>query len=209
MVPPKVLPNACQPEDVGLGAFIMHAPHLEIGLPLPPCPRCGWKSVDKEMVTSNGVCPARRVYASEVDEWLGGVSLCCGICLTKKEKLQAKVDEFDEDDKHEYAEEYTEAEAAVKAATYCYRSYNPKSIELYAERYDWWVESLEYVVLNKRTAITRSLARRIKRGCTKGSNPTDLAEELLELKSEMFDSLQKQVRCCTLLALTLTLTVAI
>jgi hypothetical protein len=31
------------------------------------------------------------------------------------------------------------------------------------------------------------------RSCTKGSNPTDLAEEMLELKSEMFDSLQAQV----------------
>ena len=45
-----------------------------------------------------------------------------------------------------------EIQAAIKAAPYCYRSYNPASIKLYAERYAWWVESLEYVVLNKRTA---------------------------------------------------------
>ena len=48
-------------------------------------------------------------------------------------------------------------------------------------------------MLNKRTAITRPLARRIMRGCTKGSNPTDLAEELLELKAETFNSLEAQV----------------
>ena len=83
-----------------------------------------------------------------------------------------------------------EVQAAIKAETYCYRSYNPASIKLYAERYAWWVESLEYVVLNKRTAVTRPLARRIMRGCTKGSNPTDLAEELLELKAETFNSLE-------------------
>ena len=48
-------------------------------------------------------------------------------------------------------------------------------------------------MLNKRTAVTRPLARRIMRGCTKGSNPTDLAEELLELKAETFNSLEAQV----------------
>ena len=194
IVPPKILPSACQPELVGLGAMHMHAPHLELGLPLPPCPRCGWKSVDGGRVTSRGLCPARRIYAAEVDEWLGGFRLFCGICFDKKEELKAELNILDE----EYDEEYAEAEAAVKAATYIYRSYNPESIRLYAERYDWWVESLEYVVLNKRTAITRSLSRRIMRACTKGSNPTDLAEELLELKSETFDSLQKQVHCTVL-----------
>ena len=40
VVPPKVLPNGCQPEHIGLGAFHMHAPHLEMGFVLPPCPRC-------------------------------------------------------------------------------------------------------------------------------------------------------------------------
>ena len=132
------------------------------------------------------------MYTPEVDEWLGGFSFCCGICRDKKEKLKAKLADLDED---EDAEEYEEVKAEMKAATYCYRSYNPKSIEFYAERYSWWVESLEYVVLNKRTAVTRPLARRIMRSCTKGSNPTDLAEELLELKAETFDSLQAQVSC--------------
>ena len=36
-----------------------------------------------------------------------------------------------------------EIQAAIKAAPYCYRSYNPASIKLYAERYAWWVESLD------------------------------------------------------------------
>jgi hypothetical protein len=73
------------------------------------------------------------------------------------------------------------------------RSYNPKSLELYAQRYYWYVASLPYVVLNRRTAVTRPIARRIMRACQAGSNPTDLAEELLELKSEWFDLLRAQV----------------
>lgn len=48
------------------------------------------------------------------------------------------------------------------------------------------------MILNKRTAIKRSLARRIVRGCAKNSNPNDLAEEMLELKSEYISSLQAQ-----------------
>ena len=108
VVPPQLLPNACQPEHIGLGIFHMHAPQLEMGLPLPPCPRCGWKSVDKQRVSLNGLCPARRVYAAEVDEWLGGYSLCCGICHDKKEELKSKLEHLDED---EDAEEYEAARA--------------------------------------------------------------------------------------------------
>ena len=90
-------------EHIGLGAFHMHAPHLEMGLPLPPCPRCGWKSVDKQKVISRGLCPARRVYAPEVDEWLGGFSLRCGFCYDKQQSLKSRLAELDEDDD---AEEY-------------------------------------------------------------------------------------------------------
>lgn len=53
--------------------------------------------------------------------------------------------------------------------------------------------SLPFVVLNKRTAVTRPLARRIERACSGKSNPTDLADELLEYKSEWFDALRAQV----------------
>ena len=60
-----------------------------------------------------------------------------------------------------------------------------------------WVESRPYIILNKRTAIKRSLARRIMRACAKNSNPSDLAEELLELKSEYLTSLQAQERAPT------------
>lgn len=73
------------------------------------------------------------------------------------------------------------------------RSYNPKSLELYAQRYYWYVAAMPYVVLNRRTAVTRVLARRIVRACSEHGNPTDLAEELLELKSEWFDVLRAQV----------------
>ena len=34
------------------------------------------------------------------------------------------------------------------------RSYNPKSLELYAQRYYWYVAALPYVVLNRRTATS-------------------------------------------------------
>ena len=53
--------------------------------------------------------------------------------------------------------------------------------------------ALPYVVLNRRTAVVRPLARRIMRACQAGSNPTDLAEELLEMKTESFDLLRAQV----------------
>ena len=88
------------------------------------------------------------------------------------------------------AAELQGANAAVKAATYTYRSYNPRSLELYAQRYYCYVRALPWVVLNQRTAITRVLARRIM---TPGSNPTSLAKQLLESKSEWFDGLRAQV----------------
>ena len=52
---------------------------------------------------------------------------------------------------------------------------------------------MKVIVLNRRTAVTRELARRIMRACHANSNPTDLAEELLESKSECFDLLRAQV----------------
>ena len=45
-------------------------------------------------------------------------------------------------------------------------------------------------MLNQRTAITRVLARRIM---VPGSNPTFLAKQLLESKTEWFDGLRAQV----------------
>ena len=146
--PPKLLPkNGCQPEHIGLGAFHMHAPHLEMGLPLPPCPRCGWKSVDQKRVSTNGICPARRVYASEIDEWVGGHHLQCGLYYDMRQERLERVESLAADDFSTPAE-MVEALASVKAAKYCYRSYNPTSLKLYAARYEWWVRSLDYVILN-------------------------------------------------------------
>jgi hypothetical protein len=54
-------------------------------------------------VISRGLCPARRVYAPEVDEWLGGFSLRCGFCYDKQQSLKSRLAELDEDDD---AEEY-------------------------------------------------------------------------------------------------------
>ena len=90
-------------------------------------------------------------------------------------------------------QELEAAAKAFKAATWSYRSYNELSVHLYAQRYDWYIYSLPYVVLNKRTAISMSLARRIKRACTRYSNPTDLADELSSRKGEIFDTLRNQV----------------
>ena len=69
------------------------------------------------------------------------------------------------------------------------------------------MRALPWVVLNQRTAITRVLARRIM---TPGSNPTSLAKQLLESKSEWFDGLRAQVAPPALtLTLTLTLTLSL
>jgi len=50
-------------------------------------------------------------------------------------------------------------DAEVKAMTYSYRSYNPKSLKLYAERYPGYVASLPYIITTRRTAVTRRLTR--------------------------------------------------
>ena len=91
---------------------------------------------------------------------------------------------------HVQEAELQQARAAIKEATYSYRSYNSRSLELYAQRYYWYVASLPYLVLNSRTAISRVLARRVMQP---GSNPTKLAKELLESKTEWFDSLRATV----------------
>ena len=87
--------------------------------------------------------------------------------------------------------EVRQAKAAVKEATYTYRSYNPQSLQLYAQRYYWWVTALPFVVLNCRTAVTRVLAWRIM---LPGNNPTNLSKQLLESKTEWFDGVHAQVR---------------
>ena len=190
--PYPIIGGGCAPESIGVGAVHIFAPHLHMGLPLPPCPRHGWRSVDEQKLRTHGCCPARRVFAQTCDEWLSGVRIICGICEGEKREAEEVLAEMEEDDEMEGTSELQEARAEVADITYSYRSYNPKSIELYAQRYYWYIASLPYVVLNKRTAVTRVLARRIMRACAAGSNPTDMAEELLELKSEWFDLLRAQ-----------------
>lgn len=191
--PPDLLRSGCKPAFVGLGTVHVCAPHLHMGLPLPPCPRHGWAAVDSGNVHQWGWCAARRVFAETADEWLIGQKLVCDACKAEHDVAQEELDEL-KDDLDPDGTEVAAAEAAVKAATYTYRSYNPISLQFYAERYYWYVASLPYVVLNRRTAVTRSLARRIMRAQGSGSsNPTDLATELLETKSEWFDLLRAQV----------------
>jgi hypothetical protein len=86
-------------------------------------------------------------------------------------------------------DQITAKERALSKKFYRYRSYNPTSMLLYAERYAWFVASLPFVITNRRTAVTRSLTRRLKRGCATRSNPTDIADELAERKSEVFHTL--------------------
>ena len=191
--PDDLLASGCRPELIGVGAVHICAPHLHLGLPLPPCPRHGWASVDGKRVRPKGCfSPARRVYASTADEWLAGVRIYCEMCEEEKTEAQRVVAELEEEGHDD--EELSEARRDVNNACCSYMSYNPESLALYAQRYYWYVAALPYVVLNKCTAVTRPLARRIMRACQAGGNPTDLAEELLELKSEWFDLLRAQAR---------------
>jgi hypothetical protein len=56
--PPDVLKKGCDRKLIGVGPCHVHAPHLYLGLPKPPCPKCGWASVDKGAVVTNGWCDA-------------------------------------------------------------------------------------------------------------------------------------------------------
>ena len=146
--PPDVLRGGCQPAHIGLGACHVHSPHKFLGLPHPPCPNGhGWKAVDQGKVRTSGRCPARRVYADAIDEWVCGDLMICDLCLAERERRQAALDELREsaDEGLDVEDEIEEAEAAVKAAVYSYRSYDPRSIALYAQRYAWCVLTFERV----------------------------------------------------------------
>jgi hypothetical protein len=52
--PNNLLGGRCQPKDIGVSQVHIFAPHLHLGLPFPPCPSCGWRSVDDKMVTTKG-----------------------------------------------------------------------------------------------------------------------------------------------------------
>ena len=136
--PRDVVKSGCDRSFIGVGACHVYAPHLYLGLPLPPCPTCGWKAVDRKRVTTRGMCPARRVYDEGIDDWLVGFKCVCHIC---KEKHDGAAEELKDLEKDVFStpEELAEARAAVKAATYCYRSYNHESMRFYAERYSWYV----------------------------------------------------------------------
>ena len=66
--PPDVSRMRCNPDFIGVGRLHVHAPHVYLDLPLPPCPYgCGWTAVDENKVTTNGPTPARRVFGGAVD----------------------------------------------------------------------------------------------------------------------------------------------
>ena len=78
--PKGVLIGRCQPGDISVTQAHVHAPHKSLCLALPPCPVCGWDSVDTNMVTTNGTADARRVYGLEEDWWVIGQRMLCKIC---------------------------------------------------------------------------------------------------------------------------------
>ena len=133
--PPDVSKSGCNPAYIGVGRVHVHAPHLFLGFAKPPCPTCGWKSVDQDTIKTKGVCPARRVYAAEMDEWVAGQLMLCTVCKQGSDRLKGEWEELRESYQDDKASEVTEAKAAWKARTYTYRSYNKKSLKFYAERY--------------------------------------------------------------------------
>ena len=52
--PKDVLKAGCDRDLIGVGACHVHAPHLYLGLPKPPCPKHGWCSVDKGCIIALG-----------------------------------------------------------------------------------------------------------------------------------------------------------
>ena len=70
--PPDISKSGCNLAYIGVGKLHVHAPHLFLGYAMPPCPTCGWKSVDNDTIKTKGVCPARRVYAAEIDKYVSG-----------------------------------------------------------------------------------------------------------------------------------------
>ena len=93
--PDNLLASGCKKACVGLGAVHICAPHLHLGLPLPPCPKHGWASVDRKKLRTRGFCPARRVYAPTVDEWLVGVVICCEMCKDEKREAEERLAELE------------------------------------------------------------------------------------------------------------------
>ena len=137
--PPDISKSGCDPAYIGVGKLHVHAPHLFLGYAKPPCPTCGWKSVDNDTIKTKGVCPARRVYAAEIDEYVSGLKMLCTVCKQGSDRLKTEWQElrdyYEDVEQVETASDVKEAEAAWKAKTYTYRSYNKESLKLYAERY--------------------------------------------------------------------------
>ncbi len=78
-----MLKSRCDPELIGVGPCHVHHPRGILGLPLPPCPTHGWKSVDEQHIITNGCTSGRRVYSGDgIDEWVIGQSLICKLCQT-------------------------------------------------------------------------------------------------------------------------------
>ena len=119
--PYQLVGGGCQAEHIGLGPVHLVVPHLHMGLPLPPCPKHGWPSVDQGKLRTRGWCPARRCCEPTVDSWIAGVCITCDLCEDEKRKAQERLAKLEEDGDLEGTEELAEARAEVAAATYSYR----------------------------------------------------------------------------------------
>ena len=95
--PKDVIKSGCDRKLIGVGACHIHAPNRYLGLPLPPCPKHGWPSVDQNHVKPNGFCPARRVYGEGVDEWVVGNLELCGLCKQEHDQLENELKELKQD----------------------------------------------------------------------------------------------------------------
>ena len=58
----ELIGSGCDRNLIGLGPVHVFAPHLHLGLPLPPCPKCGWDSVDNGKLRTRVASAQRGAY---------------------------------------------------------------------------------------------------------------------------------------------------
>eukprot|EP00611_Tribonema_gayanum_P023838 TRINITY_DN509_c0_g1_i2.p1 TRINITY_DN509_c0_g1~~TRINITY_DN509_c0_g1_i2.p1 ORF type:complete len:1113 (+),score=278.26 TRINITY_DN509_c0_g1_i2:813-4151(+) len=179
----------------GAGGFCVRtthfwAPHVffrDQGIPQqPPCPVHGWEAVEARSIRSKGwssVSKSRRVSGLGHDEFMLGTKHCCAMCKRAQDDAVRAAAAA--------AQTQEERESAVRAAkrqhSYCFMSYDPAVTRAYFARYPWGAMVMPAVICSSRTAITHELAHIIQRACVSGSNPTEIANKLAELKAQAFD----------------------
>jgi hypothetical protein len=167
------------------------APHLFFkrhGIPpQPPCPyKHGWDAATQKQVIQKGWVPAhkaRRVSGVAQDDYLLGTMHQCLMC---KEERAAAVRVATAGAISEEARVSAVA-AAEQQHPYYFRSTDVGVTRLYTERFPFVALQMPAVICSRRTALTRPLARLVRRLVGSGSTPTDIASWLLELRAADFD----------------------